>query len=198
VDDTAALDTAVDGLEADAAARHAPLGGLLCPRERPAPRLLGGPAARDLGAPEREDTAILEHRAACGQGIGGRRRHPLGVGAARVGVAPAAAREDGMDQPPMLHGMAGLLATITAPLLQRVLGALEAPFRPGMAHRGEATAGRGAAAGSGAGGDDAAGGTTRVAASASVTPRRWASSCQERLGASPRARRVACRTTSRT
>ena len=52
VDDTAALDTAVDVLDADAAARNAPIGGFLCPRERPAPRLLGGHDDLDLVEPE--------------------------------------------------------------------------------------------------------------------------------------------------
>jgi hypothetical protein len=42
LDDAAALHTAVDVLDADAAARHAPIGRFLCAREGPAPRLLGG------------------------------------------------------------------------------------------------------------------------------------------------------------
>jgi hypothetical protein len=198
VDDTAALDTAVAVLDADAAARHAPLGGLLCPRERPAPRLLGGHDALDLGEPESSDTASLAPLAACGQGIGGRLRPPLVVGAARGGVAQAEEREDGIAQPPMVHGLACFLAPITARRLTRVVGARDAPCRPVMATRGEATAGLGAAAGSWAGGADSCVGTTSVAASASVTPIRWASSGKARLGASPRARRLACRPTSRT
>jgi hypothetical protein len=42
LDDSAALHTAVDVLDADAAARNAPIGRFLCAREGPAPRLLGG------------------------------------------------------------------------------------------------------------------------------------------------------------
>jgi hypothetical protein len=94
------------------------------------------------------------------------------VGAAPVSVAQKEDREGGMDQPHMFHRLACFLATITARLLKRVLGARDAPFRPLVATRGEAAAGRGAAAGGSAGGDGSAVGTTRATASASVTPRR--------------------------
>ena len=95
-------------------------------------------------------------------------------------------KEDGerrVDQQHVLHGVALFLATITARLLSRILGALDAPFGAIMAKRGET-------------GADV--GTTMAAAVASATPRRWASTVKERVGASPSVRRVACKTTKRT
>jgi hypothetical protein len=52
VDDTTALDAAVDVLDTHATARDTPIGGFLCPCESPAPRLLGG--HDDLNVVERE------------------------------------------------------------------------------------------------------------------------------------------------
>jgi hypothetical protein len=60
VDDAAALDTAVNVLDADAAARDAPIGGFLRPRERPAPRLLGGHDDLDVVEREGQEAEILE------------------------------------------------------------------------------------------------------------------------------------------
>jgi hypothetical protein len=197
VNDTAALDTAVDVLDADAAAGDAPIGRFLRAREGPAPRLLGRHDDLDLVEREGQEAQILEPPAGRGQGIRRGLHDPLVVGAARIGVAQKKDGEGGIDQQHIFHRMAFFLATITARLLKRGLGALEAPFRPIVAKRGEAAAGRGAATGGSAGGAGSAVGTTRAAASASVTPRRWANSCTDRLGASPRVRRVACSTPSR-
>jgi hypothetical protein len=172
LDDSAALHTAVDVLDADAAARNAPIGRFLCAREGPAPRLLGGHDDLDVVECEGQETEILEQSAARGQGIRRGLRDPLVVGATPVGVAQKEDREGGIDQQHIFHRMACFLATITACLLKRVLGARDAPFRPIVAKRGEAAAGLGAAAGDSAGGDGAAVGTTRAAASAAVTPRR--------------------------
>jgi hypothetical protein len=90
------------------------------------------------------------------------------------------------------------LTAITARLLKRILGALDAPFGPIVAKRGEGAAGAGAAAG----GADVVGGpsigTIMAATSASATPRRCANACTDRVGASPSVRRVARRTTKRT
>ena len=79
-----------------------------------------------------------------------------------------------------------MLAAITARRLSRLLGTPEAPCGAGMANRGEAAGSAGIGA--------PAVGTTRAAASASATPRRVANAAKDRLGASPRVRRVACRT----
>ena len=141
VDDTTALDTAVDVLDADAAACKAPIGGFLRPRERPAPRLLGGHDDLDVVEREGQEAEILEPPATHRQGIRRGLRDPLVMGAARVGVAQEENREDGIDEQHMFHGMACFLATITARLLKRVLGARDAPFRPVVAKRGEAAAG---------------------------------------------------------
>jgi hypothetical protein len=197
VDDTTALDAAVDVRETHATARHAPIGGFLCPCESLAPRLLGGPDDLDVVEREGQAAEILEPPAARGQGLRRGLRHPLVVRAARLGVAQEEERQGRIDQPHMFHGMACFRATITARLLKRGLGALEASCRPIVAERGERAAGVGAAAGGAIGGDGASGGTTRAAASASVTPIRWANACKDRLGASPRTRSVACSPTSR-
>jgi hypothetical protein len=119
------------------------------------------------------------------------------VSAARRGVAQEENREHRIEQPHMFHGMACFLATITARLLRRVLGARNPSLRPIVADRGEGVTGVGVAAGGSTGGDGSADGTLRAAASASVTPIRWAKACEDRLGASPNVRRVACSTTSR-
>jgi hypothetical protein len=60
VDDAAALDATVDMLDAHAAARDAPLGGLLSARQRPAPRLLDRHDALHWGERERQEAQILE------------------------------------------------------------------------------------------------------------------------------------------
>ena len=106
-------------------------------------------------------------------------------------------RQRRMDQQHIFHGMAFFLATITARLLKRVLGARDAPFRPIMPKRGEGATGVGAAAGERAGDTGSAGGTTRAAASASATPRRFANAANVRAGASPKARSASRRTTHR-
>jgi hypothetical protein len=94
--------------------------------------------------------------------------------------------------------MTFFLAAITPRLLKRILGALDAPFGPVMAKRGEAGAGTGAATGGSAGTSGPSVGPTRAAASASAIPMRVANSAKDRLGASPSVRSVACRTANRT
>jgi hypothetical protein len=120
------------------------------------------------------------------------------VGAASVGVTEQEDRERGVDQPHGFHRVTLFLAAITARWLSRILGALDAPFGPIVAKRGEAGAGAGAAADGSAGVEGPSVATTRAAASASATPRRCANSCTDRGGASPRARSGACSTTKRT
>jgi hypothetical protein len=120
------------------------------------------------------------------------------VGAASVSVTEQEDRERRVDQPHVFQRVTRFLAAIRARWLSRILGALEAPFGPIVAKRGAGAAGVGATAGRRAGGPSSAVGTTRAAASASVTPIRWATACQDRLGVSPKARRVACSTPHRT
>jgi hypothetical protein len=118
------------------------------------------------------------------------------VGTARVGLTQQEDHERGIDQEHVFDRVVRFLAAIIARLLSRILGALKAPFGPIVATRGEAGA-RAAA-----GGSDALSGSsvglTMAVASASVTPRRLASSGTDRVGASPSARSVARRTTRST
>jgi hypothetical protein len=124
VDDTTALDAAVDVLDPHATARAAPIGGFLCPCESPAPWLPGGHDDLDLVEHEGQEAEILEPPAARGPGIRCGIRHPFGVRAAGIGGAQEEERQGRMDQHPMFHGIACFLATITARLLKRVLGVL--------------------------------------------------------------------------
>src|SRR5262245_54696335 len=198
MDDTTALDAAVDVLDTHATARDAPIGSFLGSRERPAPRFLGGHDDLDVVEREGEEAEILKQPAARGQGIRRGLGNPFVVRAAGIGVAQEEDGERRVDQQHIFHGMAFFLTTITARLLKRVLGARDASFRPIMAERGERVAGVGAAVGGSTGGDGSSGGTTRAAASASATPIRWVNACKDLLGASPRVRSVACSTTSST
>jgi hypothetical protein len=120
------------------------------------------------------------------------------VGAARIGVAQEKDREHSIDEQDVFHRVACFLAAITARLLSRILGALDAPFGAIVTKRGEAGAGAGAAAGGSAGGSGAGVATTIALASASATPRRCAKSVTDRVGASPSARSVARSTTKST
>ena len=198
VDDAAALDAAVDVLDAHATARDAPIRRFLRAREGPAPRL---PRRHDDVDPverKRQEAEILESSAACRQGVWGGIRNPLIVGAAGIGLTEKEDRECRIDQQHVFDRVALFLAAITARLLNWILGALDAPLGPVVPKRGEA----GAEAGAAAGGPDVLGGssvgTTSALASASVTPRRFASSVKDRVGASPSARSVARRTTKST
>jgi hypothetical protein len=189
MDNATALDAAVDVLDAYATAGDAPIRRFLRTREVPAPRLPGRHDDLDVIERERQEAEILEQSAARGQRIRGRIGNPLIMGAPRIGGTEKEDRECRIDQQHVLYRVAFFLAAITARLLSRILGAFDAPFGAVVPKRGEAGAEVGAAAGVG---------TTIALASASATPRRWASSATDRLGASPRARSVARRTTNRT
>ena len=193
MDDATTLDTAIDVLDAHTTARDAPIGGVLGAREGAASRLPGRHNDLNLVQRKRQEAQSLEQPTSRRQGVRGRIRHPLIMGAAGIGLTQKEDRERRIDQQHVFDGVALFLAAITARLLSRILGALDAPFGPIMAKRGEV----GAAAGSADGGDPSVG-TTIAATSASATPRRWANSVKDRLGASPRARNVARSTTKRT
>jgi hypothetical protein len=70
VDDTAALDAAVDVLDADAATCDASIGGFLAACEGSAAGFAGGHDALDLVERERQEAQSLEQPTARGQGIG--------------------------------------------------------------------------------------------------------------------------------
>lgn len=192
-DDAAALDAAVDMRDADAAACNPSIAGFLRPCEGSAPWLLGRHDDLDVVKRERQETEILQQPAARGQGIRRGIRNPLVMDAARIGVAQEEDRERCIDQQHIFHCVALFLATLTARLLKRILGALEAPFGAIVSKRGEAGAGAGGSAG--VGGSDI--GATMACTSASATPRRCANACTDRVGASPSVRSVARRTTKR-
>src|SRR5262245_41430191 len=77
VDDAAALDAAVDMLDAHAATREAPIRRFLRARESPPPRLLRRHDDFDVVEGERPEAQILEPSAARGQRVGRRLRNPL-------------------------------------------------------------------------------------------------------------------------
>jgi hypothetical protein len=182
VDDAAALDTAIDVFDAHAAARDAPVGRLLRLCEFLSSWLPGRHNDLHLGKRECQEAQILEQAAARRQGVRGRIRNAFIVCAARVGLTEKEDRERRIDQQDVFHRVAFFLAAITARLLSRILGALDAPLGAIVAKRGEVRAGTGAAPGG----------------SASATPMRWASSVNDRLGDAPSTRSVACSTTNRT
>jgi len=112
------------------------------------------------------------------------------MSAAAIGVTEKEDEKQGIDEQDIFHRVVFFLAAITRGLFSRVLGADDAPFRPVMGKRGEASAGMGVGFSSS--------GATMVAASASETPSRWARAVRERAGASPRVRSAASSAGKRT
>ena len=196
VHDAAALDAAVDVLDAHTATRDAPIRGFLRAREGPAPWLPRRHDHLHLVERARQEAEILEQPTARGQGVRGGIGNPLIVGTARVGLTQQEDHERGIDQEHVFDRVVLFLAAIIARLLSWILGALNAPFGAIVAKRGEV------GASAAVGGSDALSGSsvglTMAVASASVTPRRLASSVTDRVGASPSARSVARRTTRST
>ena len=197
VDDAAALDAAVDVRDAHTAAGDAPRGGLLRPREGPAPWLPRRHDALHVVPCARQEAEILEPPAAHGPRVRSRIGTPLIMGAAGIGLTQTEDRECRVDQPHVFHRMGCFLAAIIARLLSRRLGALEAPCGAIVATRAEAGTGTAVAVGRSAGGDAPSVGSTMAAASTSATPRRVANSVTDRVGASPSPRSVARSTTKR-
>ena len=106
------------------------------------------------------------------------------MGTAAIGITEKEDGEQGIDEQNIFDGIVFFLAAITLSLFNGVLGADDAPFGPVMGKRGESGV-------TGAGSSPS--GVTTVVASASETPRRWASAVRERAGASPRVRSAARR-----
>ena len=101
-----------------------------------------------------------------------------------IGIAEEEDEEESVDEEHIFYRVVFFLAAITRDLFSRVLGADNASFRPVMGKRGETDA---VARGTGSSSNE----LTTAAASASVTPSRWARAARERAGASPRVRRAA-------
>ena len=192
MDDAAARHAAVDVLDAHATARDAPIGSCLATREGAASRFPGRHDDLNLVERNRQEAQILEQPTTRGQGVWGGLRHPRIVGAAGIGLTEKEDRECRIDQQHVFDRVALVLAAITARLLSRILGALEAPFGAIVAQRGEVGAGIDAAV------DRADVGAIMAAASASALPRRVANAGRDRLGVSSSARSVARSTTNRT
>jgi hypothetical protein len=195
MDHAAALDAAVDVLNAHAAAGDAPIGGFLAAGEGSASWLAGWHDDLHLVPREGLEAQILEQPTARGSRRGGGIRNALILDTTRGGLTQAENRQHGIDQPYIFDRVARFLAAITARLLRRILGTPDASCGPIMRNRGDAGDWAGAAA-------DARGSScpdpTKALTSASVTPRRFASSIKDRLGVAPSVRSVACRTTNRT
>ena len=168
VDHAAALDAAVDVLDAHTSARDAPMRGFLRARKSTATWLSGRLDHLVLGKRKRQEAPILEHPAARRSGVRCRIGNPLIMGAAGIGLTQQEEGEGSIDRPHVFHRMALLLAAITARLRKRVLGAFDAPFGAVMANRGEAGVGSGRSAGV----SGSVVGTPSAVASASATPRR--------------------------
>jgi hypothetical protein len=198
VDDAAALDAAVDVLDAHAPTGDAPIRDLLRACELPSSRLPGRHDDLHPVERERQKAKILEQPAPHRQGIRGSIGHAFIVGTARIGLTQKENREPSIDQQHVFDRVALFLAAITARLLSRILGALDAPFGAVVAKRGEAGVEAGAAAGRADIGADPSDGSTMAAAAASAMPSRLAKSATHRVGASPNARSVARSTTKRT
>ena len=80
MDDAAALDAAVDVLNAHAATRDASIGGFLAAREGSATWLAGRHDDLDVVERECQEAQILEPSTARGQGLGGSLSNPFVVG----------------------------------------------------------------------------------------------------------------------
>src|SRR5580765_4465406 len=102
---------------------------------------------------------------------------------AAIGVTQKEDEKQSVDEEHIFYGMVFFLAAITRGLFSRILGADDPSFRPVMGKRG--------ASGVATSADSSFNEPTTAAASASETPRRWASAVRERAGASPRARNAA-------
>jgi hypothetical protein len=189
MDDATPLDTAVHVLNTHATAGDAPIRAVLGAAQGPAPRLAGWHDDLHLIEGERQEAQILKQPAARGQRVRRRIGNARIVGATSIGVTQKEDRERGIDQQHVFDRVALFLAAITARRFSRILWAPDAPFSAIVANRGEA------------GGSVGVGGPSEgmiAAASASAIPRRMANSAQDRLGASPSRRSVACRTVNRT
>ena len=147
VDHATALDPAGDGLNAHATAGGPPIRRFLGAPEGPSSRVSGRHDGFNLIESERQAAEILEHPAACGQGIRRGIDHPLVMGAPRVGGTQQEEGERRVDQQHIFPRMAFFLAAIIARLRSRILGPLDAPFGAIVANRGEAGAGAGGSTG---------------------------------------------------
>src|SRR5215831_11967880 len=186
--DATTLHTAVDMLDAQPPLVERLVGQVLLPGQLRTAGLLRRHEDLHLGERERQEAQILQQPTPGRERVGGGLSDAQIMGAAAVGVAQKEDREEGVDQQDIFDRMVLFLATITLRLFRWGLGADDAPLGAVMGKRGDA----GGAAGTATpGSGSSSSGATRVAASVSETPRRWARAMRERAGASPRARSAA-------
>ena len=121
-DDAAALDTAVDMLDAQPTLVERLVRPLLLPRELLAAGFLGRHEDRHLRKRERQEAQILQEPAPRRQGIRRRIRNGLIMGAAAIGVAQEEDEKQGVDQQDIFYRVVLFLAAITLPSVQEGLG----------------------------------------------------------------------------
>jgi hypothetical protein len=121
-DDAAALDPAMDMLDAQPAVREGLIRHVLLPRQLLAAWFLGRHEDLSLGERERQKAQILQQPAPSGQGIRGRLGDALVVDTPCRGRAEEKDREQGIDQQDIFYRMVLFLAAITCGLLSKVLG----------------------------------------------------------------------------
>jgi hypothetical protein len=183
--DATALDTAVHVLDAQPTAVQGLVGQSLLQGELLATWFLRRHEDLDLRQCERQEAQLLQEPAPKGQGRGGGIGNTLVMDASAVRVAQKEDHEEGIDEQDIFDCVVLFLATIILCLFSRVLGADDAPFRPLMGTRGDASAAVGTAT-TGAGSSSGA----IMAAEASATPSRCVRVVRERAGASSKVRRA--------
>lgn len=183
-DDATALDTTIHMLNAHPAPGQRAIGRFLLTRELLFAGFLGRHQDLDLGQRKGQKAQVLQKLAPGGQGIGGGVGEALIVDAALGGLTEEQNRERRIDQQQIFHGMALLLAAITARLLSGILGAPDPPLGPIMGKRGGT--GRTGASATGELGSSSAGGS-KAAAASTETPKRSANAVSVRAGVSPKA-----------
>jgi len=202
-DDATALDTTVHMLNAHPTAGQRVIGRFLLLRQLLFAGFLGRHQDLDLGQRKGQKAQVLQELAPGGQGIGGGVGEALIMEAAVGGLTEEQNRERRIDQQQIFHGMALLLAAITARLLSGILGTPDPPLGPIMSKRGGAggagtpTAGGAGATAAGELETGSAGGSKAAAASAE-TPNRSAKAVSVRDGVSPKAVSAAWSTGSST
>src|SRR6267143_7212107 len=167
----AALDTAIDMLNAQPTLVQGLVGPLLLPGQLLTAWLLRRHQDLHLREREGQEAQILQQPTPSRERVGGGLSDAQIMDTAAVGVAQKEDDEERIDEQDIFDGVISFLAAITRRLFSSVLGADNPPFGPVMGKRGEAGIATGAPTlGAVASSNEA----TTVAASASETPKRCA------------------------
>ena len=165
VDDAAALDTAVDVLDAQPPLVERLVRPLLLPRELLTAGFLGRHEDLHLGERERQEAQILQQPTPSREGVGAGLCDAQIMDTAAMGVAQKEDDEERIDEQDIFDGVISFLPAITLFLFSSVLGADDAPFRPVMGKRGDSGVTAGTVA---PGAGSSARGAITVAASATA------------------------------